>query len=265
MQDTTTICTATLHKATRSQTTATAPYFSACDAYKCPSASPPFKHINKHKLYEAGGNSTLDIAQGKAQLTLQPKESKIFISDQILAGKVPSVAEVEKRIAELKKNRKKPGNLVGTGELYEADYRDMKKGKIPANFTRIKVSSEKPNYTTQDLGTLYFLLDGLTEPQWADFMWTPLKKDQTPWIELELPAEQKISKVKLYSPGATLAAGKVIVGKTVTEFNAAGKKSMEITFAPVHSKIIRIEFNRTGSKPVSGAYADRFLSEIEVY
>jgi len=224
-----------------------------------------FKHINKHKLYEAGGNSTLDIAQGKAQLALQPKESKIFISDQILAGKVPSVAEVEKRIAELKKNRKKPGNLVGTGELYEADYRDMKKGKIPANFTRIKVSSEKPNYTTQDLGTLYFLLDGLTEPQWADFMWTPLKKDQTPWIELELPAEQKISKVKLYSPGATLAAGKVIVGKTVTEFNAAGKKSMEITFAPVRSKIVRIEFDRSGVKPIPGAYADRFLSEIEVY
>ena len=224
-----------------------------------------FKHINKHKLYEAGGNSALDIAQGKAQLTLQPKESKIFISDQILAGKVPSVAEVEKRIAELKKNRKKPGNLVGTGELYEADYRDMKKGKIPVNFTHIKVSSEKPNYTTQDFGTLYFLLDGLTEPQWADFMWTPLKKDQTPWIELELPAEQKISKVKLYSPGATLAAGKVIVGKTVTEFNAAGKKSMEITFAPVHSKIVRIEFDRSGVKPIPGAYADRFLSEIEVY
>ena len=59
----------------------------------------------------------------------------------------------------------------------------MKKGKIPANFTRIKVSSEMPNYTTQDFGTLYFLLDGLTEPQWADFMWTPLKKDKTPWIE----------------------------------------------------------------------------------
>ena len=96
-------------------------------------------------------------------------------------------------------------------------------------------------------------------------MWTPLKKDTTPWVELELPAEQTISKVKLYSPGATLDAGKVIVGKTVTGFNAVGNKAAEITLAPVRSKQVRIEFDRSGVKPIPGAYAGRFLSEIEVY
>ena len=224
-----------------------------------------FKDISKHKLYEAGGNAVLDIVGSKARLTLQPKESKIFITDQVLANKVPVVAEVEKRIAELKKNRKKSGNLVGTGELYEADYRDIKQGKIPANITKIKVSSEEPNYTTKEFGTLYFLLDGLTEPQWADFMWTPGKADKTPFVELEMPTVQKVSKVKLYSPGTTVAKGRVIVGDSATEFDGTGKNVVEITFKPVSSKKIRIEFDQTAARVTPGPYANRFLSEIEVY
>jgi len=182
-----------------------------------------------------------------------------------LAIQTPSVADVVRRVAELKKNRRKAGNLLGTGELYEADYRDIFQGRIPAGLPRIKASSEKPNYTTQGMGTLYFLLDGLTEPTWADFTWTPLPNDKTPTLEFTLPAAKEMKLLKLYSPGATLATGRAVVNGKVFPFDGVGKKTVEVRLDGSLADRIRIEFDRTGAKAAKGPYVNCFLSEVELY
>ena len=224
-----------------------------------------FSCFKDHTFYEAGSGKVFTVKNHRMIDTLEPKETVIYLSDKLLAEKIPSTADVERRVAELKRLRKKPGNLVGTGELYEADYRDMFNGKYPENITRVTVSSEKPNYTTKGMDTRYFLLDGLTEPTWADFMWTPQTSDKAPWLELLMPQAKRISRIKLYSPGCTMGKGKVVVENQSFAFDATGKNSIEINITPTVSSKVRIEFTRSAVKPLPGPFANRFLSEVEVY
>ncbi|MBE6403857.1 MAG: hypothetical protein E7039_09090 [Lentisphaerae bacterium] len=225
-----------------------------------------FATLKEHTFYEAGGNGVCRVEKGVITDRFEPKQSKIYISDKVLASQVPQVAEIEKRIAELTASRKKKGNLIGTGELFEAQYRDMyKKNIYPENITRIKASSEKPNYTTAGMGTLYFLLDGLTEPTWADFAWTPAADDTAPYIELKLPRAEAVEKMVLYTPGRTLARGRVIVNGNIIPFDGTGKKVVEISWKKQISDTVKIEFERQGATPEKGPYSQVFLSEIELY
>lgn len=222
--------------------------------------------IKEHTLYEAGGNGVLQIKKGICKDTLEARQSKIYISDKSLAQRVPDVKDIEKRIADFSASRKKPGNLIGTGELFEAQYRDMyKKNIYPEGITRITASSEKPNYTTSGMGTLYFLLDGITEPTWADFAWTPDANDEKPTLTLKLPNAKALERLILYSPGMTLAKGKVFVGDKTIPFDAVGKKVIEVKWNQSSADTVKIEFERTGATPVKGPFQKVFLSEIELY
>ncbi|MBR4222566.1 MAG: hypothetical protein IKR81_15510 [Victivallales bacterium] len=221
--------------------------------------------IKDTTLYEAGGNGVFSVKNGRFQETLAAKESKFYLTDKALAAQVPSVEDVERRVAELKNSRLKEGNLIGTGELYEADYRNFFKGNIPPGVTIIKASSESINYTTRNTGTLYYLLDGLTEPTWPDFAWTPMANDKTPWLEFTLPAEKKMNCLKLYSPGATLSTGRVMVNGKVFPFDGVGRKTIEVKLDGSLSKSIKIEFDRDGAKPEDGIFSKRFLTEVELY
>ncbi len=221
--------------------------------------------IKETTLFEAGGHGVFTVKDGRFQDTLAAKESKIYLTDKSLAAQVPSVEEVERRVAELKKSRLKEGNLIGTGELYEADYRNFFKGNIPPGVTTIKASSEAINYTTRNTGTLYYLLDGLTEPTWADFAWTPKANDKAPWLEFTLPAEKKMNCLKLYSPGATLSTGRVIINGKVFPFDGIGRKTIEVKLDGSFARSIRIEFDREGAKTENDHYSKCFLTEVELY
>ena len=218
-------------------------------------------------FYEAGGSGVFPVKNGRFQDTLAAKESKIYLTDQSSATQVPSVADVERRVAEFKKNRLKKGNLIGTGELCDADYRDIHNGKIPAGLTRIKASSEMPNYTARHTGTLYYLLDGLTEPTFAAFTWTPRSADKAPWLEFTLPEAKELKLLKLYSPGATMAAGRAVVNGKAFPFDGLGKKTVEVKLDGTLSDKVRIEFDRDGAKVKAepGPYAQCLLSEVELY
>ena len=92
-----------------------------------------------------------------------------------------------------------------------------------------------------------------------------MANDKTPWLEFTLPAEKKMNCLKLYSPGATLSTGRVMVNGKVFPFDGVGRKTIEVKLDGSLSKSIKIEFDRDGAKPEDGIFSKRFLTEVELY
>ena len=51
---------------------------------------------------------------------------------------------------------------------------------------------------TLKTGSLYYLIDGLTEPNRVEYSWKPLPSDKKPWLEFKLSAAAPLKLVKLY-------------------------------------------------------------------
>ena len=119
---------------------------------------------------------------------------------------------------------------------------------------------------TQKTGSLYYLIDGLTEPNRVEYSWKPLPSDKKPWLEFKLSAAAPLKLVKLYTPCGNLKSGKVIVnGKSCPFANPDGKTEISIPLDGSVSDLVRIEFGNFSYAGKGDLVSSRLLTEVEIY
>ena len=99
-----------------------------------------------------------------------------------------------------------------------------KERKFKPGVPRITASSDWTFFFTKTTGSLYFLVDGLTETEQAEFSWSPLKSDRSPWVKFQLDRSVPMKEVRLYTQNGRLRSGRIVVGSKSYPFeNPAGK------------------------------------------
>ena len=224
------------------------------------------------KLFVAGENRLVALSGKEFSDEFAAGETHIYLNDEALAAKVESLPKVRADIAAAVAARKKPGNIIGTGELFAGDYQNIGKGIFPEGMVRMSASSEKTTYPTRNTGTLYYLLDGLVDPPQAYYSWLPKKDEAAPWLEILLAQEEEVSEVRLYSGydpadhSFLLQAASVLLPQedgTFTELNASEQLQdgcMTLRFPKTRLKRLRIRVDRWQAQ--RNGY---LLTEVELY
>lgn len=223
-------------------------------------------------LFVAGEKRRLKVANGAFSDSFAPCETHVYLNDQTLADKVIPIADCRDEIARAIAARKRPGNIIGTGELYAADYENFGKEIFPADMARLSASSEVRSYSTRNTGTLYYLLDGLTDPPQAFYAWRPQKNDKNPWLEIRLSEEAAAQELRLYS-GYTPDDGRALLqAASVSLVKEDGSLESLAHGAEVLDKCLRLTFPKTRVKQLRiqieswrESANGHLLTEIELY
>ena len=228
------------------------------------SATMQLKERFNGTLHVAGENRSVKVVDGRFTDRFEGKNTHIYLTDKALAQTTPSVAEALKKISDHKRTRRKKGNLAAVGQLYALDYSEYAAGRVPRNVPRIRASSDARYWHTRKHGSLYYLLDGLTQPRCPEYTWRPLDSDKTPWIEIKLPAKAPVKRVLIYTPGGNLKECSVtaLPGKTVQAKNP-GKNVIGLSLDGTPTDTIRIDFKKYQWS--AGILGKRLVTEIEIY
>ena len=218
-------------------------------------------------LYGEGGKIAKTVKNGAFSDTFAPNETRIYFSDKSIAAKLTPVADTRAAIKKYRAARKKPGNLVGQGEMFSVDYILYgEKGQLAPGVPKITASSDSRYYMTLKTGSLYYLIDGLTSPNRVEYTWKPQPKDQKPWLEFRLAKAAPLKQVKLYTPCGNLKSGQVIVnGKAFPFSNADGKEEISVPLSGAASDLVRIEFGKFSYAGSGDQVSNRLLTEVEIY
>jgi hypothetical protein len=130
----------------------------------------------------------------------------------------------------------------------------------------ITASSDKRSYTTRQTGSLYYLVDGLTEPNRMEYSWSPLPGDKKCFVQFKLAKASPVRKVILYTPYGNLRSGFVTINNKNYPFdNPSRKKIITLTLpATVTTDQVRIICNKiqyAGKRDLE----ERLLTEVEIY
>ena len=221
------------------------------------------------KLFVAGENRSVQLNNGSFSDTFAPNVTHVYLSDEVLANKVPNIQETIDAIQKHREARKKKGNLLGIGEMLEIEYKLYGKGKIPPNVPKITASSDQKFYITEQTGSLYYLVDGLTVPNRPEYTWSPVPTDKMPWVEFTLSKATQLKELRLYTPNANLVSCKVITGtgKTYWVKNNA-ENVIRVPLSGETTDKIRIEVLQQKvpeNLPENDAVGKRLLAEVELY
>ncbi len=222
---------------------------------------------NLSQIYVAGEERAIKV-QGKVfSDRFAPRETHIYLTDQKLANSVPNVQKTIDTINTHRAGRKKPGNLLGMGEMLEIDYINFGKGIIPPEVPIIKASSDSKFYMTTQTGSLYYLVDGLIEPRRVEYSWAPSSSDKSPWLEFTLPKAAPAKEVVIYTPNANLISLRVHAGKKsfLLENNTEKIISIKLDGEEIESLRIEILKHEKAKASLNDHLAARLITEVELY
>ncbi|NMA19165.1 MAG: hypothetical protein GX927_01180 [Lentisphaerae bacterium] len=225
------------------------------------------------KLYVAGEKRFVKLNRGVFSDTFLPGETHVYVNSEAAAAAVPMVEGTRQAIDALRRSRKKPGNLIGMGEMLVADYLDYSAGKLPPGVPKIEASSDpKSFFATAKTGSRYYLIDGLTAPKRVEYTWSPAKSDQSPFIEITLPEAATLRELVLYTPSGNLRSGSVDVADRRIDFTrpqteVADREVVKISvpLPEIVADKIRIDFKDFDIDFHTQRPERRLLSEIELY
>ncbi|OQA81857.1 MAG: hypothetical protein BWY31_03601 [Lentisphaerae bacterium ADurb.Bin242] len=220
------------------------------------------------KLFVAGENRAVQVNNGSFPDNFAPKATHVYLSDETLANQVPNVQETIEAIRKHREARKKKGNLLGMGEMLEIEYILYSKGEIPAHVPKIKASSDQKFYMTQQTGSLYYLVDGLIEPNRPEYTWSPVSTDKTPWLEFTLPKAAPLKELRLYTPHGNLVSCKIMTGDGKTyqvENNTKNVISVPLSGETADKVRIEILKHKVPGEIPGDAAGKRLLTEVELY
>ena len=129
---------------------------------------------------------------------------------------------------------------------------------------KITASSDARFYMTSKTGSLYYLIDGLTETERPEYSWKPSAMDKNPWVEFKLSHSSPLHLVKLHTPSGNLKTGKIRIGGRLYPFdNSSGKTEIRIPLDGIEADTVRIECGRfnTAGEGIAG----RLLTEVEIF
>ena len=173
------------------------------------------------ELHVVSEGRTVAARDGRLRETFTPYAVHIYATSAELAGQ-ERLADLQRAIDAANAARKKPGNLAFEDSGVTVSY-----------------SSESKYGCTPER-----VVDGVT----TNMLWQDGTPNQFPdWIALTWPAAQRIGRVVTYSP--TLADFEVQVPdgegwRTVATVRNATTDAIEATFAPVETKVIRLQITR---------------------
>jgi hypothetical protein len=224
-------------------------------------------------LYVAGEKRSVRLRNSSFSDSFLPGETHIYVNSEGDADAVPELAATRKAIEDFRAARKKPGNLIGMGEMLVADYLDYSAGKIPPGVPVIRASSDPGSFfTTTKTGSRYYLIDGLRNPKRVEYTWSPASDDKTPFIEIELPAATNLKELRLYTPAGNLKSGSVLIEEQIFPFTEAerieeneGICTIALPLKGIASQKIRINFEQFKINFHTHNPNKRLLSEIELY
>ncbi len=224
-------------------------------------------------LYVAGEKRSVTLRNSSFSDSFLPGETHIYVNSESDANAVPGLAATRKAIEEFRAARKKPGNLIGMGEMLVADYLDYSAGKTPPGVPIISASSDPGSFfATTKTGSRYYLIDGLRNPKRVEYTWSPAADDKTPFIEIELPEPSSLKELRLYTPGGNLKSGNVCIEEQILPFTEAerieeneGICTIALPLKGIVSKKIRINFEQFKINFYTHNPSRRLLSEIELY
>ena len=213
------------------------------------------------KLYVGGENRTVSVVNGRFEDKFRPDETHLYFSDAAVARSLPSVPGTLAEIEKFRRNRKKNGNLIGQGEMLDIEYiRYGKERKFKPGVPRITASSDWTFFFTKTTGSLYFLVDGLTETEQAEFSWSPLKSDRSPWVKFQLDRSVPMKEVRLYTQNGRLRSGRIVIGSKSYPFeNPAGKNQINVVLDGKKADTFTVYPEKLSSG------TDRVLVEVELY
>ncbi|MBO5723495.1 MAG: hypothetical protein J6S58_01565 [Lentisphaeria bacterium] len=221
------------------------------------------------KLYTEGCAQTLSVNKGVFSDTFLPNETKLYFSDKAVAQKLVPVQKTLKAIANLKKNRKKKGNLVGLGDMFSIEYilYGNQKKQYAKETPIITCSTDSRYWMTHKTGSMYYLVDGLTEPTRQEYSWKPESYDKNPFVQFLLRKKAPVKEVVLYTPCGNLQSGKVVVNNKEYPFINSGKKnriSILLKDKPV-TDTVRIYCSKFSYPKNTDDVEKRLLTEVEIY
>lgn len=221
-------------------------------------------------LYTEGCAQTVAVKNGVFSDTFEPNETKLYFSDKTVAGKLVSVAATMKAIDNFKAARKKKGNLVGLGDMFSIEYilYGNQKKQFKADTPIITCSTDARYWFTSKTGSMYYLVDGLTEPTRPEYSWKPEKHDKNPYIQFQLRKKAPVKEVRIFTPTGNLQSGKVVINGKEYPFENKEKKNEIIV--PIKDKamtdIVRIYCSKFSyiSKDIL-VLGGRLVTEVEIY
>ncbi|MBO4344816.1 MAG: hypothetical protein J5833_03620 [Victivallales bacterium] len=216
-------------------------------------------------LYVAGENRQITVKGGEFTDSFDNNETHIYLTDKVLANSVPSVKETVDAIENHRRNRKKPGNIIGTGELFNIDYVNYGNKIDKGIFPIMSATSDSKFYTTKKTGSLPFLLDGITVPNLASMAWSPTSDDKAPAINIQLREPAVVSKVCIYTMNGNLTDVKVTTSNDDTALATGNTEDcIVLRLPPKTCKSLRFEFLKARVMSSQG-YNERLVTEIEAY
>lgn len=234
-----------------------------------------FRESAPEQLFVVGEKRAIKVDRRRFSDHLPPFAGRIYLSDGTLAARLPNEAEWRKTIAVAVTALKKPGNLIGLGQMYPADYLEYGgAGKIPSGVAKMRASSDLLVYELRQTGSLYYLINGLTDAGAGFNAWQPTPEDIAPWLEVTLPTPAMVSAVRLYTfvngGNANLVAGAIDLGqhgqwREVGRFEENAKECIVVNFSPQTAEMVRLRVLKTNPAPAEARMTGRLLSEVEVY
>ncbi len=208
------------------------------------------------RMYVVGENREVELSGGRFTDTFGPAETHLYSTD-IRAAQAVDLQAKRGVIERKRTERRKPGNLVGIGELEAPEMKkiwDSKPGII-------RVSSSRLYYGGAEWHLLC-LLDGLTDEPLGP-QWQPGRDDETPWVEVLLPEPGEVGRVRFYT--LTGISGYEIMLRTpdgellkVAEGKDNVDKAVNVVFPAVEASAVRIVLTEF----IDGRST---ITEIEVY
>ncbi len=216
-------------------------------------------------LFVAGENRQITVKNGEFTDSFDNNETHIYLTDKALANTVPSVKETVEAIENLRINRKKPGNVLGTGELFNIDYVNYGNKIDSGIFPIMSATSDSKFYFTVKTGSLPFLLDGITEPNLTSMAWSPTKDDKSPAIDIQLREPSVVSKVCIYTENGNLTNVKVTTSNGDTALATENTANcIVLKLPPKLCKSLHFDFLKARIMS-SQNNNERLVTEIEAY
>lgn len=224
----------------------------------------------KGKLYVAGEKRSVNVVDRRFTDTFGPGITHVYLTNRANAEKIASLDSIRKKIADYRRQRKKTGNLIGIGERLTQEYLDFQSGKRPADIPEMTASSDQTSWFSAKTGSLYYLLDGVTDDAAYFMTWSPESGDASPWIQIQFSRKKRIRRVKLYTlcdkkGKPRLDSAEIMIKdkngfRKMAEISKNAERIIEVSFPETETDIIRIENIR-----VNPDVNARTLTEIEVY
>ena len=198
---------------------------------------------------------------------VEPHSGRIYGTSGVPCNEMDFPA-IRQQIRDADASRKQPGNLAAAGELTCSEIFDYGEGKVPPGVPKITCSSQTSVHR-KGQGTQYFLQDGIRRTAANEVMtWTPAPDDKEAWAEIDFGKEVTVGRTVLYMVKAPdfglIRDGRIQIPegdgyRTVAEFKDNDEEVLEIKFAPVKTRKLRLRIDKDVRR------WKRVLHEWEVY